>query len=163
MTRVGRLFGAAFTWLVVGAACLVVLGVCLPLLAVAALLRGLYELGRVLIRHGEMSGADDLDDVLRAQIDGDDEAYSVDVMACGCTYAGVSVTCDACGWRTCMDHAAATHLCERDPIRSWQDASLTPAVEAGVNEAFARIAARLSDLNRVDKQLSRYYLIGDEK
>lgn len=133
MTQVGRLLGAAFTWLVVGAACLVALGVCLPLLAVAALLRGLYELGRVLIRRGEMSGADDLDDVLRAHIDGD-EAYSVDVMACGCTYAGVSVTCDACGWQTCMDHAAATHLCERDPIRSWQDASLTPAVEAGVND-----------------------------
>ena len=163
MSRVGYFIGAALVWTVMAVVAAVMFVIGLPLLVVAALLRGLYELGRVPIRRGEMSGADDLDDVLRARIDGDGEAYSVDVMACGCTYAGVSVTCDACGWRTCMDHAAATHLCERDPIRSWQDASLTPAVEAGVNDAFARIAARLSDLNRVDKQLSRYYLIGDEK
>lgn len=120
MSRALHVFGAVLVWTVLAVAAAVLFAVGLPLLAVAALLRGVYELGRVLIRRGEMSGADDLDDMLRAQIDGDGEAYSADLMACGCTYAGASVTCDACGWRTCMAHGGATHLCEPARLSDWQ-------------------------------------------
>lgn len=157
MSRALHVIGAVLVWTVRAVAAAAVFAVGWPVASVAAL-------GRVLIRRGEMSGADDLDDVLRARIDGDGEAYDAGLLACGCPRDDrPTAGCTRCDWVTCYDHQFGPHLCERDPIRTWQDASLTPAVEAGVNEAFARIAARLSDLNRVDKQLSRYYLIGDEK
>lgn len=112
--RVARLVGTALVWTVLGVAATVGLLVCLPVLLVAAVLRGLYEVGRALIRRGEMSGADDLDDSLRAEIDGNGEVF-----ACGCLNNGVIYSCITCGWKSCWDHKDATHLCERDPVRDW--------------------------------------------
>lgn len=117
MSRAGRFFGAVLVWTVLAVAAAVIFAVGLPLLAVGALLRGVYELGRALIRRGEMSGPDDLDDVLRAQIDGD-----VEPLACGCprTPDGPTAHCVGCGWVTCVDHAGATHLCESARLHDWQ-------------------------------------------
>ena len=143
------------------AAVLFVVG--LPLLAVAALLRGIYELGCAVARRFKRAVPDDLNDTLRGRIDGDGEAYAEDLLSCGCPFNGVTYGCLHCGWRSCFEHQGATHLCERDPIVGWQNAPL-PAHEAKrVDRAFADLVSGLADLNHVDTQLSRYYLIGDEK
>lgn len=120
MSRVGRFIGAVLVWTVFGAACLVALAVCLPLLAVAALLRGIYELGQALVRRGEMSGVDDLNDTLRARIDGDGEPRAEDLLSCGCAVGTTTCSCIHCGWTSCWDHRVATHLCERTPLFDWQ-------------------------------------------
>jgi hypothetical protein len=164
MTRVGRFIGVVLVWtvLAVAAAALFVVG--LPLLAVAALLRGIYELGCAAVRRFKAAGPDDLDDVLRARIDGAGEAYAADLLSCGCPQTmPVTARCSSCGWKSCLAHAGAAHLCERDPTRSWQAAPLPAHEVRQVDRAFADLVSGLADLNHVDTQLSRYYLIGDEK
>lgn len=112
MSRAGDFIGAALVWTVLAVAAAVLFVVGLPLLAVAAVLRTVYELGSPLFRRGEMSGADDLDDVLRARIDGDDDA---DLLGCGCLRDEQPETgCTRCDWVTCYDHQFGPHLCERD-------------------------------------------------
>lgn len=158
----GRVLAAVLFWTLFLAACVVLVGVCVPLLAIDGAVRGVRLLVGALTRRGEMSGTpDDLDDVLRARIDGD-EAYAADLMACGCTFAGASVSC-TCGWRTCPTHSSATHLCEPDPIDRWQYAPDRDPMR--VDRLFDALAAgaELADLHNAPHDLSRYYLIGDEK
>jgi len=114
--RICRLVGAALVWTVMAVVAAAAFAVCLPLLVVAALFRGVAEVGRVLFRRGEMSGVDDLDEVLRARIDGDDTA----VLDCGCPPPLAVYGCPHCGWRSCSQHRGSAHLCERTPLFDWQ-------------------------------------------
>jgi hypothetical protein len=145
----------------------------------------------VFFRNGEVDGSSDggepdaLTPELRDQIDGrrsgaltpaerirrflqDEIADDTDLLGCGCSRSEACsvVTCLYCDWRACYEDRLMHHDCPRDEaIRSWQNTPLPPAVAASVNDAFAAIIHRsnVSDLNGVDQQLSRYYLIGDEK
>jgi hypothetical protein len=107
------LAGVVLVWSVMLAASVVVLAVPLPLLLVC----------RALARRGEDDTTpDDLDDVLRARIDGDGGADATNVLGCGCRRTGQRpvARCMDCGWVACVVHALGTHLCERvDPVDAW--------------------------------------------
>lgn len=121
--------------------------------------------GRPLFGRGETADVpDDLDDVLRARIDGD-EAYAADQLPCGCPLTmPVTARCRRCGWRSCLAHAGATHWCEPEPGRQWQDSPLPPREAKQVNGVFADLVnSDLADLRRVDQDLAQYYVIGDER
>jgi hypothetical protein len=150
MTRVGRFFGAVLVWTVVGAACLVALAVCLPLFLAAGVCLGVHRVVQTLVRRGEMSGADDLDDVLRAEIDGDGEAYATDLLSCGCARGTTTCSCIHCGWTSCWDHRVATHLCERDPVIEAFD---TNPRNTPVGEDFAAWEQECAHLARWAKKL----------
>lgn len=155
--RAGRLIGAALVWTVLGVAIVVGFVVCLPLFFVAGVLRGLYEVGKVLIRRGEMSAADDLDDVLRAEIDGDGEAYRPEfldesnVLRCGCRPIESEVArCPRCDWVTCVGHAGAPHLCERDAV---VEAFNTNPRNTPVGGDFAAWESECAGLSRLARKL----------
>lgn len=96
----------------------VVIGRVLGLLT-AAVVAGLVVFvirhGRPLFGRGELADVPDgLDEVLRGQIDGD-------VLGCGCPQTmPVTARCPSCGWRSCLAHAGATHLCEPVQLYDWQ-------------------------------------------
>lgn len=150
MTRFGQCVVAVVLWSVAAVVWTVVLAIGLPLLVVAGVCRGVYRIGRTLIGRGEMSGADDLTDLLRARIDGDDETCAADQLACGCPFAGASVNCAACGWRSCPVHAGAAHLCERDPVVEAFD---TNPRNTPVGTDFAAWEQECTHLNRWAKKL----------
>lgn len=163
MTAAGKVLGAALFWVLVLVACVVLIAVCVPLLAVDGVVRAVWAFVGALGPRGEMSGTpDDLDDVLRARIDGDGEAGR---LACGCVKQETSniVGCLRCQWETCYQHKGATHLCEPDPIDRWQYAPDRDPMR--VDRLFDALAAgaELADLHNAPHDLSRYYLIGDEK
>jgi len=173
-TRVVRLLGQALVWSVVLVAAAVALVLSLPVLVLAAVGRGLVELGRALTRRGEddtYAEPDLLDGQLRAEIDGGGEADLGDLLAgrilpCGCEpTSGVTTRCPGCGWWSCLAHRGAPHLCDpSDPIRSWQNAPLPPAVAASVNDAFAALvnSSDLADMRWVDRNLQQFYAIGND-
>jgi hypothetical protein len=122
----------------------------------------LYAVAQVMGGRGEV---DDLDNVLRARIDGDGEANAADLLSCGCAPGTSTCSCVHCGWTSCWDHRAATHLCERDPIRTWQNAPLPPHDAKQVNRAFADLInsdRELDDLRRSGRDLSKFYVIGND-
>jgi len=138
----------------------VILVVLTATVAASILLFALYHGGRLLFGRGEVASTpDDLDDVLRGRIDGDDG------LPCGCPKTmPVTARCRRCGWKSCLAHAGATHWCEPEPGRQWQDSPLPPREAKQVNGVFAALVnSDLADLRRVDQDLAQYYVIGDER
>lgn len=124
----GLLAGKALVWSVVGTACAIGVLLCLPLLLVAAVARGLYELGRTLGLWGkEVDGSADggepdaLTPQLRDVIDGASPALRLldgrldadQQLDCGCLrLAWPQAECPKCGYTTCVGHSPKEHYCE---------------------------------------------------
>ncbi len=158
MTRVFRFFGAVLVWTVLAVAAAVLFVVGLPLLAVAVLLRGAYELHCAVVRR--ITGAsvpDAATPALARRMDGADLGDVLKrhaVLPCGCSPETTAYTCPReCGWRACVVHLHSAHYC--DPV---------PDI-AVINDRFAHLinSPELRGLRRAPESLAPYYLIGDEK
>lgn len=178
-TRVARLLGQVVAWSITGVAVLVGLLLALPFIVLGWLVLLLAKLFQILTRR-EVDGLSDggepdaLTEELARRIDGPDAAVvgriltaladEESVLNCGCLdIAWPQHACKRCDWRTCLGHAGAHHYCVGDELPQ-RGAPLPAAVEASVNDAFARLINRsLGDLKRTDEDLARFYLIGDEK